>query len=34
LDVVGAWMFGTGWMSGMAAVAVYVERRWPMHHGH
>jgi undecaprenyl-diphosphatase len=33
LDVVGAWLFGTGWMSGMAAVAVYVERRWPQHHG-
>jgi membrane-associated phospholipid phosphatase len=33
LDVLGAWFFGIGWMSGMAAVAIYVERRWPMHHG-
>jgi undecaprenyl-diphosphatase len=29
LDVVGAWLFGAGWMSGMAAVAVWVERRFP-----
>jgi membrane-associated phospholipid phosphatase len=29
LDVVGAWLFGTGWMSGMAAAAVWVERRFP-----
>lgn len=29
LDVVGAWMFGVGWMSGMAAAAVWVERRFP-----
>lgn len=28
LDVVGAWLFGVGWLSGMAAVALYVERRW------
>jgi membrane-associated phospholipid phosphatase len=27
LDVVGAWLFGTGWMCGMAAAAVVVERR-------
>jgi membrane-associated phospholipid phosphatase len=28
LDVVGAWLFGTGWMCGMAAAAVLVERRF------
>jgi undecaprenyl-diphosphatase len=28
LDVVGAWMFGVGWMSGMAAGAVWVERHF------
>jgi membrane-associated phospholipid phosphatase len=30
LDVVGAWLFGTGWMSGMAAAALLVERRFPL----
>jgi membrane-associated phospholipid phosphatase len=29
LDVVGGWLFGIGWMSGMAAVAIWVERRFP-----
>jgi membrane-associated phospholipid phosphatase len=29
LDVVGAWLFGAGWMSGMAAGAVWVERWFP-----
>lgn len=28
LDVVGGWLFGTGWMCGMAAAAVVVERRF------
>jgi membrane-associated phospholipid phosphatase len=26
LDVLGAWLFGVGWMSGMAAFATWVER--------
>jgi undecaprenyl-diphosphatase len=28
-DVIGGWLFGVGWMSGMAATAIWVERRWP-----
>jgi membrane-associated phospholipid phosphatase len=29
LDVVGGWLFGAGWMSGMAAAAIWIERRFP-----
>jgi membrane-associated phospholipid phosphatase len=28
-DVAGGWLFGAGWMSGMAAVAIVTERRFP-----
>jgi membrane-associated phospholipid phosphatase len=30
LDVVAGWSFGIGWISGMAALAVWVERRFPL----
>lgn len=29
LDVAAGWSFGIGWISGMAALAVWVERRFP-----